>query len=96
MLEYIFDITNFYTLYPIYASVLLGLSLRLLIYWSFKVEKLELITNKIEFKLTINCLQMQKKSRIGASHFLIWIIRFIRNKAGTGDDTEASMISLYS
>ncbi|MGJ7921538.1 hypothetical protein [Neobacillus sp. LXY-4] len=95
MLEYILDFTDLYAVYSIYAGFVLGLLLKLFIVWSLKEANFELITKKIEFSLTINDFQIQKKSRIVPNHILVWIIKFIRNKTGTGDDKEASMIILH-
>jgi hypothetical protein len=94
LLEYFLDFTNIYTVYSLYAGVILGISLKFLIEWSLKDTNIELITNKIEFTLTINDLQIQKKSRIIPNQLLIWIVKRIRNKCGTGDDNEADMIFL--
>lgn len=94
LLEYILDFTNIYTVYSLYAGILIGLSLKLLLVWTLKNTNIDLITNKVEFSLTINDLQIQKKSRIIPNQLLIWIIKFIRNKTGTNDETDTFMVFL--
>lgn len=93
MLEYILDFTNTYALYSIYVGLVLGLLLKLLIDWSIKETTIDLLAKKIQFKLTIHDIKLQKKSRVLPNQFLIWMIKYIRNKAGTSDDSDATMIS---
>jgi hypothetical protein len=96
ILEYILDFTNTYALYSLYAGLVLGLLFKLYLVWSLTDTNIDLITKKIQFTLTIHDIKIQKKSRVFPNQILIWIIKFIRNKTGTGDDKEAHMILLQS
>lgn len=95
LLEYILDFTNIYALYSLYAGLLIGLTLKLLLVWTLKNTNIDLITNKIEFSLTINDLQIQKKSRTIPNQLLVWIIKFVRNKTGTNDETDTNLVFLH-
>lgn len=96
MLEYILDFSNSYGLYSIYAGLVLGLFIKLFLIWSLQEANIDLFTKKVQVKLTSNAIQIQRKSRVAPNQLLIWIIKFIRNKTGTGDDQEASLILLQT
>ncbi|MEW8987486.1 MAG: hypothetical protein AB2401_10885 [Bacillus sp. (in: firmicutes)] len=93
MLDYLLDFTNTYALYSLYVGLALGLLLRLFITWSLNETKLEILSNKINFKTTTYDIKIQSKSRVLPNHILLWIIKYIRNKTGTGDESEPTMIS---
>ncbi len=95
MLDYFLDFANIYTLYSVYTGIILGLSLKLFFDWALKDANIKIITNKIEFSLTITDRKLQKKSLITPNDTIVWLIRFIRNKTGTGDEKEQSMILLH-
>lgn len=96
MLEYILDFSNSYALYSIYAGLVLGLLFKFFLVWSLQEANIDLFTKKVQVKLTIHDIKIQRKSRVSPNQILIWIIKFIRNKTGTGDDQEAPMIFLHS
>lgn len=93
LLDYLLDFTNTYALYSLYVGLVLGLLLKLFISWSLNETKLEIFSNKMNIKLTTHDIKIQKKSKILPNQMLLWIIKYIRNKTGSGDDTEPTMIS---
>ncbi|NMD69944.1 hypothetical protein HHO41_06555 [Bacillus sp. DNRA2] len=96
MLEYLLDFTNTYALYSIYVGLVLGLLLKLWFDWSVKETSIDLLARKIQVKLTTHDIMIQRKSRVLPNRLLIWMIKYIRNKTGTGDDSEATLISFQS
>jgi hypothetical protein len=96
LIEYFLDFNNIYALYSVYTGIILGLSLKLFFDWAIKDANINILTNKIDFTLTINDLQLQKKSLTTQKDTIVWLIRFIRNKTGTGDEKEQEMILLQS
>ena len=96
LLELILDFTDIYTIYTLYVGLFLGLALKLIFIWTVNNTNIDILSKRKQFTFTIGDLQIQKKSRIVPNHLLVWIIKFIRNKSGTGDDKEATLIFLHS
>lgn len=78
-----------------YTGIILGLSLKLFFNWAIKNANINIITKNIEFSLTLTDRKLQKKSLTIPIDTIVWLIRFIRNKTGTGDETEQLMIFLH-
>lgn len=96
MLEFFLDFTEIYTIYSLYIGLVLGLSLKLLLVWTVNNTNIDIFSKSNQFTFTISDLQIQRKRRIVPNHLIVWMIKYIRNKTGTGDDSEATLIFLQS
>jgi hypothetical protein len=88
------DFSNIYTLYSIYFGLALGFLLKFIFVWSVKQPSIDLLTKRLEITLTNTDVRIQRKNRMLPNPLLIWISKFVRNKSGTGDEQEGTMIFL--
>lgn len=92
LLEFLLDITDIYTIYSLYVGLFLGLTIKLFIIWALKDANVELLSKKITYSIPLSDYQIQKKSRIAPKEIILWIIKYIRSRSGTGDDPDSVMI----
>ncbi|MGI8385086.1 hypothetical protein [Robertmurraya sp. P23] len=87
--EILFDLTNFSTLYTIYASVVISLILRLIWIWNIEYHFLDTVCSSTDLSSEKNQIFYDRAYVHQLHPALVWICRYIRRKVAGSDDTDS-------
>lgn len=87
--EILFDLTNFSTMYTIYASVVISLFLRLIWIWNIEYHFLDTVCSSSDLSSEQKQIVYDRTFTYQLHPALIWICRYIRRKVAGSDDTDS-------
>ncbi|AYA76562.1 hypothetical protein ACVBAX_04290 [Robertmurraya sp. GLU-23] len=88
--EILFDLTNFSTMYTIYASVVISLILRLVWIWNIEFQFLDTVCSSTDLSSEHRQLVYERTYSHQLHPALVWIFRYIRRKVAGSDDTDST------
>ncbi|WP_066048209.1 hypothetical protein [Robertmurraya korlensis] len=87
--EILFDLTNFSTLYTIYASVVISLILRLVWIWNIEFHFLDTVCSSTDLSSEHRKIVHARTYSHQLHPALVWIFTYIRRKVAGSDDTDS-------
>lgn len=87
--EILFDLTNFSTLYSIYASFVISLILRLIWIWNIEYHFLDTVCSSSDLHSDQKQVGLDRTFTHPLHPALLWICRYIRRKVAGSDDTDS-------
>ena len=96
MFDLLLDTANLQTDYTLYASILFGLTIKLVWIWKTNDRFVHFIysTSDMQFEASSPLLQMKLLTHCNT--LLIWIIKYIRRKEKPGDEPDPSISTTIS
>lgn len=87
MFDALLDINNLSTIYTLYGSVFLGLTIEILWIWNLKHPSVNTIRTRLEVSSFLLKPSINKKPAT-SNDMIVWILKYVRRKIDTGDDDE--------
>lgn len=94
MFQMIIDFMDINTLYALYISISIGITLKFFWAWNVKYSFLDSLSNPANTKIIHPLSFYRKKRRLNRNFILIRIVKYIRRKKYSKDDAEGP-ISFY-
>lgn len=88
MYQLLIDFTDINALTALYLSVYFGVIIKLLWAWNVEYSFMGSITEPARTKINHPLFYYQKKFSLNTNLILIWIIKYIRRKESSQDDSE--------
>jgi hypothetical protein len=87
--ELLFDLTNFSTMYSLYASFVISLFLRLIWIWNIEDHFLDTVCSSSGLRSEQQQVEYDRTFAHPLHPALLWIRRYIRRKVAGSDDTDS-------